>query len=239
MTRLAIISDLHGNLPALEAVLADIQKQGIAEIYHLGDLVGYNPFPNETVGLVRERGLTGLTGNYDRAVSDSGPEAIATYLNPKISPMALDIYHWTLAEVTADTRAYLAALPEQLTLKVDNWQILLTHGSPRHIREYVRPHLADKTLKEILTGVKAQIVLTGHTHIPLVRNLNGQWLINPGSVGFPKDGDPRASYAILELGQTLGITIQRVAYDLERTAQAIVARGLPQQAAETLRRGRR
>ena len=82
-------------------------------------------------------------------------------------------------------------------------------------------------------------MLTGHTHIPLVRNLNGQWLINPGSVGFPKDGDPRASYAILELGQTLGITIQRVAYDLERTAQAIVARGLPQQAAETLRRGRR
>ncbi|MDD3579426.1 MAG: metallophosphoesterase family protein [Desulfobacca sp.] len=239
MTRLAIISDLHGNLPALEAVLADIQAQGIREIYHLGDLVGYNPFPNETVALVRERGLPGLTGNYDRAVSDSGPEAIATYLNPKISPMALEIYHWTLAEVTADTRAYLASLPEQLSLQINQWQILLTHGSPRQIREYVRPHLADETLKDILAGVEAQIVLTGHTHIPLVRNLNGQWLINPGSVGFPKDGDPRASYAILELGETLGIAIRRIEYDIERTAQAIVARGLPLTAAETLRRGRR
>jgi putative phosphoesterase len=239
MTRIAIISDMHGNLPALKAVLADIQNQGLSQIYHLGDLVGYNPFPNETVALVQARGIPGLAGNYDRAVSAAGPDPIAAYLNPKISPMALEIYHWTMEEVDSGSRDYLAGLPEQLLLQVGQWQILLTHGSPRHVMEYVRPTISDASLSEILAGVSAQIVLTGHTHIPMIRDLNGKWLINPGSVGFPKDGDPRASYAILELEDTLDITIRRVEYDIDQTARELLARGLPPKAADDLYRGRR
>ena len=101
MTRLAIISDIHGNLPALEAVLADIEAQGITEIYHLGDLVGYNPFPNETVALIAERGIPGITGNYDQAVLAQVPDPIGELLNAKITPMGREIYAWTVREVNA------------------------------------------------------------------------------------------------------------------------------------------
>lgn len=239
MTRLAIIADMHGNLPALEAVLADIQGQGISQLYHLGDLVGYNPFPNEIVALIQACGIPGLAGNYDRAASAPVPDPIAAYLNPRISPMALEIYHWTVQAVNAASRDYLNCLPEQRLLTVGEWQILLTHGSPRHIMEYVRPSYSDDHLSDILAGVAAPIVLTGHTHVPLIRHLNGQWLINPGSVGFPKDGDPRAAYAILELQETLSITIRRVEYDIDRTVKEILACGLPSKAAADLRRGRR
>ncbi len=103
MNTIAIISDIHGNLPALEAVLADIQAQGIAEVYHLGDLVGYNPFPNETAALVDERRIPGITGNYDQAVLALVPDPIGELLNTKISPMGKEIYAWTVRNVTPRT----------------------------------------------------------------------------------------------------------------------------------------
>ena len=239
MTRLAVISDIHGNLPALEAVLADIAAQGLRDIYHLGDLVGYNPFPNEVVALVRERDLPGITGNYDQAVLARVPDPVATFLNPKITPMGKDLYRWTVSEVDAASREHLAAQPERLSLQVGAWKILLTHGSPRHIRDYVRPWTPEETLREIVAGVEENVLFTGHTHIPLVRQVNGTWLVNPGSVGFPKDGNPLAAYAVLTLGPELSVEIRRVAYDVERTCREILARGLPPKAADDLRVGRR
>lgn len=239
MARLAIISDLHGNLPALEAVLADLAALGLDEVYHLGDLVGYNPFPNETVALVAERGIPGITGNYDQAVLAQVPDPIGAWLNPKISPMGRQIYQWTVREVNEATRQFLAALPPQLSLRRGPWRLRLTHGSPRHIKDYVRPSWPDEMVAALLQEIDEDILLVGHTHIPHCRRLQGKWLINPGSVGFPKDGDPRSAYAILELAQEVKVTIRRVAYDLERTAAAILARGLPAKAAADLRAGRR
>jgi putative phosphoesterase len=238
-TILAIFSDVHGNLPALEAVLADIEGQGVAAVYHLGDLVGYNPWPNETAAKVREAGIAGVIGNYDLAVVSAEHDAAATYLNPTISAKALEIFHWTRSQVTPATREYLRSLPDRLSLEVAGWRLLLTHGSPRSIREYLRPRLTEAEVSQALAGVEAQVIVTGHTHLPQVRRVAGKWLINPGSVGFPKDGDPRAAYALIELGHTLQCTIRRVAYPWEKTAARIIAAGLPAQAAEDVRQGRR
>lgn len=239
MLRLAIISDLHANLPALEAVLADIAALGVEGIYHLGDLVGYNPFPNETVALVAARQLPGVRGNYDQAVIAEGPDPIGEFLNPKITPMGREIYRWTVNAVSETTRQYLASLPLQLSLSCGKWRLRLVHGSPRHLKDYVRPSWPDEMVADLLAEVEEDILVVGHTHIPHQRRIGGKWLLNPGSVGFPKDGDPRAAYALLELGQELKITIRRVPYDLEQTAAAILAKGLPPKAAADLRVGRR
>jgi putative phosphoesterase len=237
--RLAIISDIHGNLPALEAVLADIAAQRVDATWHLGDLVGYNPFPNEVVSMVRDLNLQGVAGNYDLAVAADVPDPIATYLNPAITDLARDIYRWTQTQVTAATRDFLLGLPDRLSLKLNGMEILLTHGSPRNIREYLRPHLGEAELRPVLEGIVEKALLTGHTHLPLVRQVAGKWLINPGSVGFPKDGDYRASWALLTMQIDLQVEIRRVDYDVQRTAEALLAAGLPPQAAQDLRRGRR
>jgi predicted phosphodiesterase len=239
MTRLAIISDIHGNLPALEAVLADIDAQGIPEIYHLGDLVGYNPFPNETVALIAQQQIPGITGNYDQAVLGLVPDPIGELLNAKITPMGREIYAWTVREVTSQSREFLGAQPGLRSLARGRWRLLLTHGSPRHIKDYVRPSWPDEMVGDLLSEVQEDILLTGHTHIPVVRQVNGKWLVNPGSVGFPKDGNPQAAYAVLELGEEFTVCIRRVEYDIERTIQAIRERGLPPKAGEDLRVGRR
>ena len=239
MIRLAIISDIHGNLPALEAVLADIDAQGLTDIYHLGDLVGYNPFPNETVALIAERCIPGITGNYDQAVLAQVSDPIGELLNAKITPMGREIYAWTVREVNLQSRAFLAAQPRHLSLARGTWRLLLTHGSPRHIKDYVRPTWPDEMVGDLLSEVKEDILFTGHTHIPLVRQVKGKWLLNPGSVGFPKDGNPQAAYAVLEFGQELKVNIRRVKYDIERTIRAILKRGLPPKAGDDLRVGRR
>jgi putative phosphoesterase len=239
MTRLAIISDIHGNLPALEAVLANIDAQGITDIYHLGDLVGYNPFPNETVALIAERRISGITGNYDQAVLAQVSDPVGELLNAKITPMGREIYAWTVREVNLKSREFLAAQPRHLSLTIGTWRLLLTHGSPRHIKDYVRPTWPVEMVRDLLLEVQEDILFTGHTHIPLVRQVNGKFLLNPGSVGFPKDGNPQAAYAVLECGQELQVTIHRVDYDVERTIRAILERGLPPKAGDDLRVGRR
>lgn len=239
MLRLAILSDIHGNLPALEAVLADIQDQGIQEIFHLGDLVGYNPFPNETVARIAAEEIPGITGNYDQAVLALVPDPIGELLNTKISPMGKEIYAWTVQAVTPATREFLLAQPRERSLQVGKWRLRLTHGSPRHIRDYVRPSWPDDMVADLLAEIPEDVLLVGHTHIPLTRQVQAKWLLNPGSVGFPKDGNPLASYLILEVGETITPIIRRVAYDIDRTIAAIRAAGLPAKAGEDLRVGRR
>jgi putative phosphoesterase len=235
----AIISDIHGNLPALEAVLEDIASLGVEEIYHLGDLVGYNPFPDEVATRVKELGLPGVVGNYDLAVAADAADPIGEYLNPAISEMAKEIYRWTRARLSDATTEYLLTLPERLTLDLGDWRVLLTHGSPRHVREYLRPRLTDAELLPILAGVEAQVIFTGHTHIPMVRRVEQKLLVNPGSVGFPKDGDPRASYALVNVGRNFDVEIRRVPYDIDQAVGALLAAGLPVQAAQDLHYGRR
>lgn len=238
MKKIAILSDIHANVLALEAVWADLEREGIKEVYHLGDLVGYNPFPAETVAFVRAKGIPGLAGNYDLAVASSQPDAMAVYLKPGISPTGLAAYNWTRDHVSPDNRGFLLGLPASLDFRVNGSSLTLAHGSPDNVREYLYPDTPEERLAELLDSTGSDILLCGHTHQPMVRKTRRGLVINPGSVGKPKDGDPRAGYLILSLeADRIEADIRRVEYPVDKVAEAIRRAGLPEAMADSLKRG--
>lgn len=238
--RVAVLSDIHSNIVALDAVLR--HAGDVDGIWHLGDVVGYGPEPDAVVGRLTERGATGVRGNHD-AAAIGGPEI--DWFNPEARSAA----EWTRDTMSSASRAWLSDLPQQRT--VDG--VTLVHGSPRDpLREYVTDHEAAGENMELLD---TQHGLHGHTHVPvawmatpdrvaLVRAEDTttlklgayRTLLNPGSVGQPRDGDPRAAYLVLDLD--LGrVSWHRVAYDIEPVQAAIRAAGLPARLAARLALG--
>ncbi len=237
--RLAVLSDLHANLSALTAVSEDVRQRGVARVLVLGDLVGYLTRPNQVAALVAEQGWDCIAGNYDLAVLTGGRPAVDRYLKPGIGPEPLAVFHWTEAALDPATRAYLAGLPPRLQLNLAGRRILAVHGSPDQVRQYVLPDHPRAELEAWLAREAADLLLLGHTHQPFVARLAGGGLaVNPGSVGYPKDGDPRASYALIELGPEVAVQIIRVAYDASAEAQRLTAAGLPPSGAAKLLAGR-
>ncbi len=243
---LVLISDIHANLPALEAVLADIAKGTPAGIYHLGDLVGYGPWPNETVERLREAGIPGICGNYDSAVATDYKHCGCKADTPRDEELAHISFEWTRAAVSPKTKAFLGALPFRLDLKplgghVAGPTIFLFHATPVNNLVYVTEDRTDAFLTKMAqqAGAKAGDVLCfGHTHKPWHRVVDGIHFVNTGSVGRPKDGDPRACYVIIDVsGEAPAIAFARVEYDIERTASAIAESGLPSDFADFLRSG--
>ena len=237
--RLAILADIHGNLPALEAVLADIARREVEGMLHLGDLVGYGPHPEEVVARVREQDIGGVVGNYDLAVCHPDPdEGAARYLRPDLSGVGRETYLWTRERIGSGTREVLAALPAQLRIEEGQRSFLFTHGSPERPNEYLLADTPEDRLRELFAGSGADVMVVGHTHCPQAREV-GEWLLlNPGSVGKPKDGDPRASYLILDTERGLTAEHVRVEFDVETVATVSVDSGLPPAQAEALRHGR-
>jgi putative phosphoesterase len=235
---IALISDIHANLPALEAVLEDMARMGAGECRHAGDLVGYNPFPNEAITKIREAGIPGVAGNYDLAAGVSGERPWAEYLKPTISATGLAAYEWTRGALSSQSRDYLLSLPRTLSLDWAGQTIFIAHGSPLSIREYLYPDTPLSHLEEVFAGIEAKVLVVGHTHLPFTQQLGERLLINPGSVGKPKDGDPRASYALFYPESPPRVVLRRVSYDLSRTIKAIRSSALPRQMAESLQSGR-
>lgn len=239
--RIAVFSDIHGNLHALEAVLAEIDGEGVDEIWCLGDVVGYGPRPNECVDLVRERAQLSLCGNHDLAVL--GTLDIADF-----SGDAAAAARWTQGELGEEQAAWLRGLEASATRR----DAELFHGSPRDpVWDYV---LSEEVALASLLETTAPIVLVGHSHVALALTWNeeridgglapagkeaelaaGRWLLNPGSVGQPRDGDPRAAFLIVEPGVTA--TFHRVPYPIEETQAEMRREGLPETLAERLARG--
>ena len=237
--RLAILADIHGNLPALEAVLRDVSGRGVEGMVHLGDLVGYGPHPDEVVARVQEQDIGGVVGNYDLAVCHPEPdEGVSRYLRPDISAVGLATYRWTRDRVSGVSREYLAGLPAQLRIEEGDRKFLLTHGSPERPNEYLLDETPDARLRELFFGSGADVLLVGHTHRPQARQVGEHLLLNPGSVGKPKDGDPRASYLILDTEHGLTAEQVRVEFDVETVVAESVDSGLPPAQAEALRHGR-
>lgn len=232
--RIALIGDLHANLPALEAVLADARKAGMAVAWNIGDFTGYGPHPDEVVQLAIRDGYPSIIGNYDRKVLRFFDKGVKTR-----HPLKRLAFEWAARQLSAESRAYLATLPEQRRLQAEGWRVLLCHGSPQSIKEHLTPETPDARLAELAETAAAQVVVCGHSHLPFARRVAGTWFINTGSVGRPDDGDPRACYALLDLAPgELTVEHRRVPYDVERTARDILAAGLPGEFAEMLRRGR-
>ena len=244
--RYALISDIHANLPALQAVLADISVRKVDETFHLGDLVGYAPWPNETVQLLRDAGIGGISGNYDSTVATDYKNCGCKYEDPHQSELSHLSYEWTRQNITADTKAALGALPFSLDLApfgghASGPRIHLVHGTPTLNTLYWTEDRSDEFCLSMAqkAGLKSgDAIAFGHTHLPWTRTVDGIRFINTGTVGRPKDGDWRAGYVVLEIeGDGMSSEYVRVEYDVELAAKAIRASSLPSEFAEYLLAG--
>lgn len=255
--KIALFSDIHANLPALEACLESIEEHKPDAIYCLGDLVGYNIWPNEVVNEIRKRGIPTIAGNYDQGIGLSIDDCGCAYKTDNEKNMGKISISFTNSIVKPDERKYLRTLPAHIRVEFqldnDNLNLLLVHGSPRKINEYLFEDRDEKSLMRIMEGADADIMCFGHTHKPyhrtLATELNGsqhyRHAINIGSVGKPKDGDPRGCYVILTINQdsriinknAVQVKFIRFDYDIEKAAKAIEESPLPNEYADMLRKG--
>lgn len=240
MDRLTVFGDIHANLPALQAVFADMQARGAQNLFCLGDLVGYGTFPNEVAAAIRERSIPTIMGNYDLGVGNSSDDCGCAYTSKQAEALGKRSIAWTNAHTTEETKAYLRQLAHSIPLRLGDLKVLLIHGSPRRINEYLYADRPDSSLERLLDLAEADVLVCGHTHIPYHRILpSGRHVVNAGSVGRPKDGDPRACYALVEAaGADLQVRFIRVPYDVERAVRAIEASEMPDEYAQMLREGR-
>lgn len=242
LMRIAVISDIHSNLHALEAVLTDIETEAPDEIWCLGDVVGYGPKPNECADIVRERAAVVLVGNHDLA-------SIGKLDTSDFGPLAAESAHWTERTLGEEQAAWLRTLESAATRE----GLELYHGSPRDpVWEYV---LSEEVALENLELTSAPIVLVGHSHIALALSWDGKrldgglahggteldtsgarWLINPGSVGQPRDSDARAAWLLIDI-EAERAAFRRVPYPIEQTQSEMRAEGLPEDLATRLVRG--
>jgi predicted phosphodiesterase len=243
--RCALISDIHANLPALEAVIRDVDARSVDSTYHLGDLVGYAPWPNETVALLCKRQIEGIAGNYDSTVGTDYKHCGCKYEDPRQEAQSHLSFEWTKANTSLDVKRYLARLPFRIDLKPLGGHgagptVVLVHGTPTLNTLYWTEDRSDSFCLKMaeLAGAKAgDVIAFGHTHKPWHREISGIHFVNAGSVGRPKDGDWRAGYVLLEIADDVRVDFVRVEYDVEAAMRAIRASSLPADFADYLRTG--
>ena len=231
--RIAIFSDIHGNLQALDAVLADIDDQQVDSVFCLGDLVGYGASPNEVIGRIRAKGFPTIMGNYDDGVGFDRDECGCAYREESERQRGDRSLAWTRAHVTPQNKEYLQTLVPEIRLDAEGKRVLLVHGSPRKMNEYLFEDRPLSSFQRLAASSDADLIAFGHTHKPYVKDVDGVRFLNVGSVGKPKDGDWRACYAILDPE----VTFRRVPYDVAAAAAAIRATDLPHEFALDIETG--
>lgn len=256
MSKIALFSDIHSNLPALEAFFKDLEKSKPDTIYCLGDLVGYNLWPNEVINEIRKRGIPTIAGNYDFGVGRTSDDCGCAYKTEEEKEMGIQSIALTNQLVNSEERHYLRSLPAHIQveyqLNSDSLFLLMVHGSPRKINEYLFEDRDEKSMFRILETSNADILFFGHTHKPYHRifeyEKNGQkayrHAINIGSIGKPKDGDPRGCYALITIDEnsskndrnSIQVEFIRFTYDLDKATKAIEESILPNAYAEMLRK---
>lgn len=265
--KIALFSDIHSNLPALEAFFASIDRQKPDAIYCLGDLVGYNIWPNEVINAIRGRLIPTIAGNYDFGVGRASDDCGCAYKTEEEKANGVVSISYTNQVVGDEERAYLRTLPAQIKVEFqlnnDQLNLLLVHGSPRRVNEYLFEDREEKSMLRIMEDADADILCFGHTHKPYHRILSGtapgndlhsgisskasyyRHAINIGSVGKPKDGDPRGGYVLLQIDEkssklekdSIRVEFVRFEYDVEKAVKAVENSPLPNAYAECLRRG--
>jgi putative phosphoesterase len=225
--KIALVADVHGNLPAFETVLDEVAREAPEEVYLLGDLLGTLGFPEECAALARSRKLIGVIGNIDIDVLRAPHEAA------KRSDRRV------FERLSAASVRWVGTLPWTRRVERGGRQILFAHGTPRNPSEPLRANLDRDEVRALLGNGRTDVVASGHTHMPAVADLGDLLLVNPGSVGRPIDGDPRASYAVIEVRERPRAFLRRAVYDVERAARAMAEQGAPAAAVEALRRGQR
>jgi predicted phosphodiesterase len=235
MRRVAVITDVHANLPALEAVLERIGRLGVDATYCGGDLVGYGPHPDEACALVRERAIPTIHGNYDFAIARDLEDCGCAYVTPHDRELGQRSVDWTLAHTGQAAKDFLRALPFDLRFAVGGREVHLVHGSPRKVNEYLFEDKPARLYERLAAAESGAALVFGHTHKPWVHEFGGVRFVNCGSAGKPKDGDPRAAFAVLDATRgELEVTIERVPYDADAVARDVAASGLPRDFADQL-----
>lgn len=255
--KIALFSDIHANLPALEAFFKDVEERNPDAIYCLGDLVGYNIWPNEVVDEIRRKKIPTIAGNYDFGIGRMSNDCGCAYKTAPEKDMGKISISFTNSIMKDEEREYLRTLPAHIRvefqLNEDKLNLLLVHGSPRKINEYLFEDRDEKSLLRIMEQADADIMCFGHTHKPYHRILpakpgestNFRHAINIGSVGKPKDGNPCGCYVLLTINdnssskskESIQSQFIRFNYDIESAAKAIETSELPNDYAEMLRKG--
>ena len=237
MTRVAILADIHANLPALEAVLDHVDRLGVDAVFDLGDIVGYGPFPNEVVELVRARGIPSVRGNYDEKVVQFGTHR-ERFANSK-RVLTFRSFQWTYDAMDPDHLRYLNSLPAERRVAFDGTEVLLAHECPGGPGRPVAMDTPPEQLREFAEAATAHVVAFGHSHDAFVTRAGPVLVINAGTVGRGSRGDVRASFALLTIDRgRASASIEWVPYDLNRLLQALLAAGLPEAFVEMFRQGR-
>ena len=254
--KIALFSDIHANLPALEAFFKSVDEQKPDAIYCLGDLVGYNIWPNEVIHEIRKRGIPAIAGNYDYGVGRNSDDCGCAYKTEEDKAMGAQSIAFTNMLVKEDERHYLRTLPAHIRIEYqlndDQLQVLLAHGSPRKINEYLFEDREEKSMLRMLEAAGADVLCLGHTHKPYHRIFSYEregktafrHAINLGSVGKPKDGDNRLCYVLLHVDEKSSVfdrsavktEFMRVFYDVEKAARAVEESVLPNAYADMLRK---
>jgi len=238
VNRLAVITDVHGNLPALEAALRTIADLDVSATYCGGDLVGYGPRPIEVCRMIEERAIPTIYGNYDYAIARNLDDCGCFYPTPKDREIGQASVTWTLAHTDERSKQFMHDLPFDLRFELAGQRVRLVHGSPRKVNEYLLEERAASTFERIAGLAGCDVLVFGHTHKPWVREYGGVLFVNCGSVGKPKDGDPRASFTVLTATEKeVSVAIERVEYDADVVADEIREVGLPHELADQLMQG--
>lgn len=241
MKQITVFGDIHANLPALQAVLADMRQRGLDEnLFCLGDLVGYGTFPDEVIEVIRGLGIPTIMGNYDQGVGNDSDDCGCAYRTEEARRLGEQSIAWSNAHTSPENKAFLRELYREIPLELGDLRVLLVHGSPRKINEYLYEDRPDSSFERIMDHVNVDVLVCGHTHLPYHKILpSGRHVINAGSVGKPKDNNPQACYVVLRAdGQDLQVEFIRVPYDVEMAAMAIETTQMPDVFAQMLRDGR-
>jgi putative phosphoesterase len=231
----AVITDIHGNLPALQAALARIEELGIERVFCGGDLVGYGPHPNEVCALIAQRQIPSIYGNYDFAIARDQDDCGCAYVTAHERELGRRSVQWTLAHTGPDAKDFMRGLPFDLRFELGNVEAHLVHGSPRKVNEYLVEDKPASLYERLAAAERDPLLVFGHTHKPWAHAYGGVLFVNCGSVGKPKDGDPRGSFALLTPGgDGARVSIERVAYDAAALAAELRAAGLPGEFADKL-----
>lgn len=238
LSGIAIISDIHSNFEALKQVLKDINQQKVEKVFCTGDLVGYGPYPNEVIDLIRQLQIPTVMGNYDDGVGNMRFICGCDYKNEEEQALGERSIAWTKEHTTEENKEFLRNLPLQIRFTVGMTKVLLVHGSPNRLNEYIYEDTPKDSMVELIGKGDTDILVCGHTHKPFFKKINDRYIINAGSVGKPKHGDAMAAYVIIKFGEQIEIDVRKVSYDIEATARAIEKSDLPNKFADLIRLGR-
>jgi predicted phosphodiesterase len=239
-TRLALFGGVYSNHLALAAALEDVDRRGADAVWCLGDLGGFGPHPDRAAGILRAAGVPMIRGNYDDAIGHGRDDCACGYTDPEDARFAQRSYDYTLARTSETHRGWMRGLPGHARLELAGRRVLLCHGSPRRVNEFLwESACSDAFLAWLCDAHAADVIACTHTGIPWHRALpGGRHVVNVGAIGRPAhDGRTSVAYALLALGAEVAVEFPRVTYDHESLAREMEAEGLPSEFVETIRTG--